>query len=86
MSVVNEQAMVRITFDDILQNLRAYLQRVESGEAFVILKAGTPVAEIKPVAHTSKRLRPYGLCKGAFIVPDDFDAPLLEETLTGFEQ
>ena len=29
--------------------------------------------------------RPFGLCAGAFTVPDDFDAPLPEETLRGFE-
>jgi hypothetical protein len=31
-------------------------------------------------------LRPFGLGKGDFVVPDDFDAPLPEETLASFEQ
>lgn len=31
-----------------------------------------------------KHLRPFGLCAGAFIVPDDFDAPLPEEILSSF--
>jgi len=30
-------------------------------------------------------LRPIGLCAGDFEVPDDFDAPLPEETLRLFE-
>jgi hypothetical protein len=29
--------------------------------------------------------RPFGLCIGAFEVPDDFDASLPEEILLGFE-
>ncbi len=31
-------------------------------------------------------LRPFGLSKGDFIVPDDFDAALPEEILASFEQ
>lgn len=31
------------------------------------------------------RLRPFGLCAGEFVVPDDFDAPLPDEILEAFE-
>jgi len=34
---------------------------------------------------TAKDLRPFGLSKGEFVVPEDFDAPLPEEVLAGFE-
>lgn len=30
-------------------------------------------------------LRPFGLCKDEFIVPDDFDAPLPDDILNDFE-
>ena len=33
----------------------------------------------------TKSPRPFGLAKGEFIVPDDFDAPLPEEILASFE-
>ncbi len=33
-----------------------------------------------------ENLRPYGLSKGDFVVPDDFDAPLPEEILAAFER
>ena len=33
-----------------------------------------------------KRLRPFGLSKGRFVVPDDFDEPLPEEVLAPFEK
>lgn len=34
----------------------------------------------------AKNPRPFGLAKGEFIVPDDFDAPLPEEILASFER
>lgn len=86
MSITNEHTLVQVTFDEIARNLRVYLQRVESGETLIILKSGNPVAEIKPIAPAPQSLRPYGLCKGAFVVPDDFDEPLPEAILQGFEQ
>lgn len=33
----------------------------------------------------AKDLRPFGLSKGKFIVPEDFDAPLPEDVLADFE-
>ncbi len=35
----------------------------------------------KPLAQ----MRPIGLCKGEFSVPEDFDAPLPEDILQDFE-
>lgn len=32
-----------------------------------------------------KSKRPSGLAKGKFVVPDDFDAPLPDDVLAGFE-
>lgn len=34
---------------------------------------------------TGKDLRPFGLSRGEFVVPEDFDAPLPEEILADFE-
>jgi antitoxin (DNA-binding transcriptional repressor) of toxin-antitoxin stability system len=62
-----------------------YLQRVTAGETFVILQANQPVAEIKPIAIEATTLRPFGLCAGEFVVPDDFDEPLPEDIIRQFE-
>ncbi len=35
---------------------------------------------------TAKDLRPFGLSKGEFVVPEDFDAPQPEEVLADFER
>lgn len=76
--------MLTITIDEIQQNLTSYLHQVAAGES-IITQAGKPIAEIKPVSATSQQIRPYGLCAGEFIVPDDFDSPLPEEILNSFE-
>ena len=34
----------------------------------------------------TEKLRPFGLCKGEFSVPDDFDAPLPGNILDDFER
>ncbi|HLO84222.1 MAG TPA: DUF2281 domain-containing protein [Nostocaceae cyanobacterium] len=36
-------------------------------------------------SEQSKERRPFGLCKGEFTVPDDFNEPLPEEILSSFE-
>jgi prevent-host-death family protein len=77
--------MVQVNVEEIQRDLAAYLQRVEAGETVVIVRAGQPVAEMKPVALGAKPLRPFGLCAGEFTVPEDFDAPLPEDILNAFE-
>ena len=39
----------------------------------------------KAVTPKHKKQRPFGLCAGEFVVPEDFDAPLPEEILKAFE-
>jgi antitoxin (DNA-binding transcriptional repressor) of toxin-antitoxin stability system len=61
------------------------LNRVEAGETLLVIRDERPVAEIKPVARPTEQLRPFGLCMGEFVVPDDFDDPLPESLLSEFE-
>jgi antitoxin (DNA-binding transcriptional repressor) of toxin-antitoxin stability system len=75
----------RITVDDIRQDPLKYLNQVAAGESFVIFQADQAIAELKPIQHTQKQKRPFGLCAGEFTVPDDFDAPLPEDILNAFE-
>ena len=77
--------MVQVSVEEIQQEFSAYLKRVEAGETLVIMRAGQPVAEVKPVVAHTNTLRPCGLCAGEFVVPDDFDAPLPEDLLHAFE-
>lgn len=54
------------------------------GEEIIIAKAGKPVAKLGPLSPGMRPKR-LGLLAGRFVVPDDFDAPLPDEVLAGFE-
>jgi len=69
--------MARVSIDEIGQDVQAFLQRVQAGEAIIITQAGKPVAEITPIAHASEAPRPFGLAAGDFVVADDFDETCL---------
>ena len=78
--------MIRVSLEEIASDLVRYLRRVEEGETLILLRSDRPIAELRPIndqATLSKR--PFGLCAGEFIVPDDFDEPLPEEVLADFE-
>ncbi len=82
--------MIQISIEEIKRDLPTYLHRVEEGETLVIVKAGKPVAEIKPIPlisiySSSRKLRPFGLCTGEFTVPDDFNDALPENIVAEFE-
>ncbi|MBC7909059.1 MAG: type II toxin-antitoxin system prevent-host-death family antitoxin [Pyrinomonadaceae bacterium] len=78
--------MITISIDDMQGDLIGYLRRVQAGETLIITQANAPIAEIKPVSkiikQNAKQLRPFALCKGNFVLPDDFDSPLPEEILS----
>jgi prevent-host-death family protein len=77
--------MSTVTLKDFRRDPDALLDRVEAGEHLVVVRRGRQVAELRPVPATQRGQRPFGLCAGAFTVPDDFDAPLPDEILRGFE-
>lgn len=76
--------MSTISVQDIERNPRAFVQRVEAGEAFVVVRGERLLAEVRPLAVAAEP-RPFGLCAGQFSVPADFDRPLPEDELTPFE-
>jgi len=76
--------MVTISADEMQKDLLGYLGLVREGETVVVTQNGEPIAEVRPPASTTP-LRPFGLCAGEFVVPDDFDEPLPESTLREFE-
>lgn len=79
--------MITITIDDIQRDITGFLNLVQGGNTLLIVQADQPIAEIKPVKSSNpvKQLRPFALCAGEFVVPDDFNEPLPEEILNQFE-
>jgi antitoxin (DNA-binding transcriptional repressor) of toxin-antitoxin stability system len=76
---------MNVTLEEIRQDPEAMLHRVLEGTTLVVTRDHRPVAEIRPVQQV-RRPRPFGLAAGTFVVPDDFDHPLPEETLRDFER
>ena len=46
---------------------------------------GNKLASEKPQSSENKLTRPFGLCEGEFVVPDDFDDPLPDHVIEEFE-
>lgn len=55
------------------------------GTDIVIARAGKPVARLTTLKQPEKRKLVYGLLQGQGWIADDFDDPLPDEILAGFE-
>jgi prevent-host-death family protein len=75
--------MATVGVHETKTHLSKLLRRVATGEEIVIARAGEPVAKLVPVAAPQRR---FGLDRGVFAVPDDFDDTLPEDVLRLFEQ
>lgn len=65
-------------------HLSRLLERVEAGEEIVITRRGEEVARLVPARPDDKRH--FGLDRGRWAVPEDFDAPLPDDVLATFER
>lgn len=77
--------MKTVNIHEAKTHLSRLLAEVAAGEEIVIAKAGKPVARIVPLAGQRPE-RVLGFDKGRVVINDDFDAPLPDETLAGFER
>jgi prevent-host-death family protein len=65
-------------------HLSRLLETVAAGEEVVITRRGEAVAQLVPASHPPARR--FGIDRGRFTVPDDFDAPLPDGVLDAFER
>jgi antitoxin (DNA-binding transcriptional repressor) of toxin-antitoxin stability system len=79
-------SVMNVTVEEIKRDPEGVLHRVVEGETLVVTEQDRPIAEIRPIEEAVRRPRPFGLARGSFVVPDDFDDPLPEEVLKDFEQ
>lgn len=54
------------------------------GEEIIIAKAGKPAARLVPLREAVRKIQ-FGLMQGEVEIAENFDAPLPEDVLTGFE-
>jgi prevent-host-death family protein len=64
-------------------HLSRLLDEVAAGQEIVITRRGEQVASLVPVRRAAARR--FGMDRGRFTVPDDFDEPLPEDLLDAFE-
>jgi prevent-host-death family protein len=60
------------------------VERAAAGEEIIIAKAGKPMARLMPLAQPRPPRKPGG-GKGKIWIAEDFDDPLPEEIMAGFE-
>ena len=75
--------MVEVGVHEAKATLSALPRRVAAGEEITITSGGEPVAVLVPAQR--RRARALGVDDGLFTIPDDFDAPLPDAVLRGFE-
>jgi len=64
--------------------LSQLVDKAAAGEDVVVSRNGKPLVRITRL-ETPKRRITFGLLKGKLVVPADFDAPLPDDVLAGFE-
>ena len=74
--------MKSVNIHEAKTHLSRLLAEVEKGEEIVISRAGKPIAKLAPLDAPRRSL---GMDRGAFVIPDDFDAPLPDDILADFE-
>ena len=84
MNLVKYHPMSEVNVHEAKTHLSQLLRRVVAGEEVIIARAGKPIAKLVPVDAPPKRV--FGLDRGLFEVPDDFDAPLPSDVLAEFER
>ncbi|MCX7212766.1 MAG: type II toxin-antitoxin system Phd/YefM family antitoxin [Burkholderiales bacterium] len=77
--------MKNVNIYDAKTRLSQLVDRAASGEDVVVCRNGKPLVRITRL-ETSKRQVKFGVLKGKLTIPADFDAPLPDEVLSGFEQ
>lgn len=76
--------MKSVDIDEAKARLSEWVDAAAAGEDVVVCRNGRPVARITQLEPT-KRVIKLGVLKGQIRVSADFDAPLPDEVLAGFE-
>ena len=76
--------MIQVNMHEAKTNFSKLIRRVLNGEEVIIARAGEPVARLGPV-EKERKSPPPGSARGLVRIADDFDAPLSDDILSGFE-
>lgn len=76
--------METVNIYDAKTRLSQLVDKAASGEDVVVSRNGKPLVRITRLEVPKRRIR-FGLLKGKLTIPTDFDAPLPDGVLAGFE-
>ena len=78
--------MKRINIHEAKTHLSRHLAALKPGEVIVICKNNEPVAELRALPKSHDRQRAWGIDRGVFAVPSNFNAPLTDDELAAWER
>jgi antitoxin (DNA-binding transcriptional repressor) of toxin-antitoxin stability system len=76
--------MKKVNIYEAKTRLSRLVEEAAAGRDVVIARAGRPVARLTRLVGAGGKRR-LGLLDGRFRIPDDFNRPLPDEVLRGFE-
>jgi prevent-host-death family protein len=76
--------METVNIYDAKTRLSQLVDKAAAGEDVIVSRNGKPLVRITRL-ETQKRRIKFGVLKGKLTVPKDFDAPLPDDVLAGFE-
>ncbi|MCC6069679.1 type II toxin-antitoxin system Phd/YefM family antitoxin [Massilia sp. GCM10020059] len=77
--------MKNVSIPEAALHLAQLVDAAACGEEVVIEKDGLPAVRLVRIEPAAKRPRRAGLLKGKFEISDDFDSPLPDDVIAGFE-
>jgi prevent-host-death family protein len=78
--------MKTVNIHEAKTHLSRIVEEVAEGKAFIIAKAGKPMAKITPLQEQeTKEADKLGFMAGEIVVPDDFDTMASDEILRIFQ-
>ena len=76
--------METVNIRDVKTRLSQLIDRAAGGEDVVISRNGKPLVRITTLIEPKRRVK-FGRLKGKLRIAPDFDAPLPDDVLAGFE-
>lgn len=79
-----KSSMETVNIYDAKTRFSQLVDKAASGEDVVVSRNGKPLVRITRLEEHKRRIK-FGVLKGKLTVPEDFDEPLPDEVLGGFE-
>jgi hypothetical protein len=78
-------AAKKLSSPEKLKLIRILIEELDTNEDILSSELSQQQNLPNSTTHIQKQLRPFGLCAGEFVVPENFDEPLPEDMLSAFE-